>query len=125
MATITLRTAIDHVRSKVKYRQVMDFNTDQDVPLEATALQELYAKDLYRLIQKLPPANRSVFSLNVVEGYTHREISEMLDININTSKWYLAEAKKQLRKWIATNEKPVSKKVTPTFLLVQHKQAAN
>ncbi|MEO1257316.1 MAG: RNA polymerase sigma factor [Bacteroidota bacterium] len=110
MATITLRTAIDYVRSKVKYRQIMDFDSEQDVTFEAQAVENLYAEDLYRLIQQLPPTSRTVFSLNVIEGYTHREISEMLDININTSKWHLAAAKKQLRKWIAAEEKPVQER---------------
>ena len=100
MATITLRTAIDYVRANVKYSQVMDFDSDHDFPLDAGAIENLYAQDLYRLIQKLPPTSRAVFSLNAVEGYTHREIAEKLDINVNTSKWHLAEAKKQLREWI-------------------------
>lgn len=100
MATLTLRTAIDYVRSTVKYRQVMAFDNDHDLPLDADALENLFAEDLYRLIHKLPKASRAVFSLNVVEGYTHLEIAEMLGINVNTSKWHLAEAKKQLRAWI-------------------------
>ena len=107
MATITLRTAIDYVRSKVKYRQVMDFDSKRDVAFEAEAMENLFVEDLYRLIQQLPPTSRAIFSLNAIEGYTHREISEMLDININTSKWHLSEAKKQLRKWISAAEKPV------------------
>lgn len=100
LATVTLRTAIDFVRANVKYRQVMDFDNDRDIPLDARAIDQLYAEDLYRLIQQLPPTSRAVFSMNVVEGYTHPEISELLGININTSKWHLAEAKKQLREWI-------------------------
>lgn len=100
LATVTLRTAIDYVRANVKYRQVMDFDQQQDIPLDARAIDHLYAEDLYRLIQQLPPTGRAVFSMNVVEGYTHQEISELLGININTSKWHLAEAKKQLREWI-------------------------
>ena len=105
MATITLRTAIDYVRSKIKYREVMDFNHEKDISLNAQAIDDLYAEDLFKLIQKLPSTSRTVFSLNAIEGYTHREISDMLSININTSKWHLAEAKKQLRKWVMAMEK--------------------
>jgi transposase len=46
--------------------------------------------------------------MNVVEGYTHREIAELLGINENTSKWRLAEAKKQLREWL-----PLTQPLTP------------
>ena len=109
MATITLRTAIDYVRSKVKYREVIDLNSEQDISLNAQAIDDLYAEDLFKLIQQLPPTSRAVFSLNAIEGYTHREIADMLGININTSKWHLAEAKKQLRKWITAADEVVIK----------------
>jgi len=118
MATITLRTAIDHVRSHVKYRQVMEFDGGHDLPDDAVALDNLYAEDLYRLIQQLPPTGRAVFSMNVVEGYTHQEISEMLGINVNTSKWHLAEAKKQLREWLAPKISTLPKaasRLSPAF----------
>ncbi|OFY75689.1 MAG: hypothetical protein A2265_01820 [Bacteroidetes bacterium RIFOXYA12_FULL_33_9] len=49
------------------------------------------------LIQKLTPAYRTVFNLYVVESYTHQEISEILGINIGTSKSNLAKAKMKLR----------------------------
>ena len=94
LATITLRTAIDHVRSQVKYREYLDFEIEKDQPLEAAAIDQLYAEDLYRLIQKLPATSRTVFSMNAIEGFTHREIGEILGISTNTSKWHLAEAKK-------------------------------
>ena len=41
--------------------------------------------------------HRNHRGLRRVEGYAHREIAELLGINENTSKWRLAEAKKQLR----------------------------
>ena len=119
MATVTLRTAIDYVRSTVKYRQVMGFDSDRDLPLDADALDNLYAEDLFRLIQKLPQASRAVFSLNVVEGYTHREIAEMLGINVNTSKWHLVEAKKQLRAWVAPALAGDVKPASAGYALVQ------
>lgn len=119
MATITLRTAIDFVRSKIKYREVMDFENEKDISLNAQAIDDLYAEDLFKLIQKLPPNTRTVFSLNAVEGYTHKEIAEMLEININTSKWHLAEAKKQLREWIIAAEKSEIKNELKLAFLVK------
>lgn len=120
MATLTLRTAIDYVRSRVKYRQVLDFDSDHDLPFDADALENLYAEDLYRLIQQLPKASRAVFSLYVVEGYTHPEIAEMLDINVNTSKWHLAEAKKQLRAWVTSASASVIHPALAGYALVQN-----
>lgn len=97
MATITLRTAIDFVRSQVKMRSVFRLGEPPESGYDDGILEQLEAEDIYRLIQQLPPEQRVVFSMNVVEGYTHREIAELLGINENTSKWRLAEAKKQLR----------------------------
>ena len=57
-------------------------------------------EDLLKEIQLLPANSRAVFSMYVIDGYKHREIAEILEININTSKWHVAEAKKLLKKKI-------------------------
>lgn len=102
MATVTLRSAIDFVRAQGRFRQAFRFGEPPDSPQTDgnDILARLAADDIYRLIQRLPPDQRAVFSMNVVEGFTHREIAELLGINENTSKWRLAEAKKQLRLWM-------------------------
>lgn len=48
-------------------------------------------------LQSLPPGYRTIFNLYVIEGYKHREIAEMLNISINTSKSQLIWAKKKIR----------------------------
>ena len=75
----------------------MDFNVESDQSMDAEIIDRLFAEDLFRAIQQLPATMRAVFSLYVVDGYKHREIGEMLNININTSKWHLAEARKLLQ----------------------------
>ncbi len=97
IAKIVFNTAIDHVRRNTKYKQVMDFNTDSDLSTGNESLENLNAEDLYRLIQRLPTASRAVFNLYVIDGYKHKEISEMLDISVGTSKWHLANARKELQ----------------------------
>ncbi len=97
IAKIVFNTAIDFVRSHTVYRQRMDFNVEKDIEFAPEILDQLAANDLYAAIQQLPPEQRSVFSLYVLDGYKHREIAELLDINVNTSKWHLATAKKQLQ----------------------------
>ncbi len=100
LARIVFNTSIDYVRSRAKYREVMDFNIEKDQTIEAQIIEELYAKDLYTLIQSLPENTRAVFSLYVVDGYKHREIAEILNISTNTSKWHLANGKKILKQKI-------------------------
>ena len=49
------------------------------------------------IIQKVSPASQGVFSLYAIEGYTHKEIAEILGISIGTSKWHLSNARKELQ----------------------------
>jgi RNA polymerase sigma-70 factor (ECF subfamily) len=61
------------------------------------AIHNLYLEDLVVLIQELPIGYRTVFNLYVVDGYSHKEISEKLDINEGTSKSQLNRARKVLQ----------------------------
>ena len=54
------------------------------------------------LIQKLSPGYRTVFNMYVVEGYTHKEIAEMLGISEGTSKSQLSRAKVILQDMVRT-----------------------
>ncbi len=58
--------------------------------------------DLERAISLLPPKYRQVLVLHDVEGYTHREISTFLDIEIGTSKSQLFRARKAMRELLAS-----------------------
>lgn len=58
---------------------------------------------LTRIIQELPDRYRLVFNLYVLDGYSHKEIAEMLAINIGTSKSNLARAKAILKEKIELN----------------------
>lgn len=58
---------------------------------------------LTRIIQELPDRYRLVFNLYVLDGYSHKDIAEMLEINIGTSKSNLARAKSILREKIELN----------------------
>ncbi len=54
-------------------------------------------KKLWTLIQELTPAYRLVFSLAVIDGYTHEEIAEQLNISVGASKSNLSRAREKLR----------------------------
>jgi RNA polymerase sigma factor (sigma-70 family) len=60
----------------------------------------LSAQDLLKMIQTLPQGYKVVFNLYAIEGFTHKEISEMLGINEGTSKSQLARARKLLQSYI-------------------------
>jgi len=55
------------------------------------------ADDLMRLIRELPDGYREVFSLYAVEGYSHKEIADMLEISEGNSKLRMNRARKMLQ----------------------------
>ena len=95
---ITVRCALGYLDKKHVRREssVADINTDETtLPL---ALDNLGVEDIIKLVQDLPPGFRSVFNLNAIEGYNHREISEMLGITESASRSQLTRARQLLRK---------------------------
>lgn len=100
MAKIVFHTAIDHLRRQTSYKKVMDFSTVADLSVENEVTSQLAVEELFQLVQKLPPASRTVFSLYVLDGYKHREIADLLGIDEGTSKWHLSTARQELQKMI-------------------------
>ena len=96
-----INTAIDHYRKELKHYHHQDIETQ--IIQEAngvSAVSDLSHSELIRLIQELSPAYRTVFNLYVIDGYTHQEISEILNISEGTSKSNLMKARINLRKAI-------------------------
>ena len=97
IAKIVFHTAIDAVRSNHRYKQTIDLESTHESEIENDVLDRLSAGELMACIQRVTPASQSVFSLFAIEGYTHKEIADMLEISVGTSKWHLANARKELR----------------------------
>lgn len=64
----------------------------------------LEAEDLLRMIQQLPAGYQLVFNLYAIDGYSHKEIAEQLNISENTSKSQLSRARTYLQKLLAQHE---------------------
>ncbi len=60
-------------------------------------LNKMETNDLTRIIQKLPDRMRMVFNMHIIEGFSHKEIADMLEISVGTSKSHLHDARKQLQ----------------------------
>jgi RNA polymerase sigma factor (sigma-70 family) len=60
-------------------------------------------------IEKLPPASRQVFNLFIVDGFSHKEISQLLGISEGTSKWHLNAAREKLKEMLT--EKKIKLKI--------------
>jgi len=65
---------------------------------EHEVIARLLHEELMNIVSELPQGYRNVFSLNSVEGYSHKEIGKMLNISENTSKSQLTRARMSLQK---------------------------
>lgn len=106
MAKIVLHTAIDHARQQNNYRKTISFSTDADQGVESEVTSWLDTEDLYRLVQQITPASRTVFSLYVIDGYKHQEIADMLGISVGTSKWHLSNARAEMKQKVEQYYQP-------------------
>lgn len=108
-----INTAINYYRKNLRSSKFQ--NVDEiEVALtnEENVYDALSKEELIRLIQELPNGYRTVFNLNVIEGYTHKEIGAMLNISDNTSKSQLTRARSILQKKVTTL---VKQKIKPPF----------
>ena len=96
MRTIMIRTAIDFLRKQNKKQVAIEWKEEYDPSIDAEALERMSARQILYLLQHLPATTRAVFNLYIMEGYTHREVGELLRISEGTSKWHLSEARKYL-----------------------------
>ncbi|NHA03168.1 sigma-70 family RNA polymerase sigma factor [Mucilaginibacter sp. HC2] len=95
---IMIYTAIDLCRKELKFNvKSLDERDSDDYLISPSALEKLYFEDILKNIRTLPFATQTVFNLSVLDGFTHKEISEQLNISEGTSRWHLAEAKRKLR----------------------------
>lgn len=101
---IMVNTAIDHYRKNTRHR-VDDLEyARNEATKEEDAISKCSAKEILAIVQKLPPSYRSVFSLFVVEGYSHREIANKMGITESTSRSNLVKARNKLRKLLESTE---------------------
>ena len=101
MRRIIVNTAIDYYRMQTR-RRTDDLETAYEVQTsEPDAVSQLTVQEIIACIQRLSPAYRSVFNLYVVEGFSHKEIAEILHITESTSRSNLVKARTKLKDLLA------------------------
>ncbi|OQA98829.1 MAG: ECF RNA polymerase sigma factor SigE [Bacteroidetes bacterium ADurb.Bin217] len=93
---IVINTAITHYNQNLKhyYQEDIDEINESEIKKEEIYEAEYSKEELLSVIHSLADGYRMVFNLYVIEGYKHKEISEILGIDIATSKSQLHRAKK-------------------------------
>lgn len=108
---IMINTAIDYYR---KNKKSVMFADSKYVENNAEGIMEenneeeflsISTNEIMEAVQQLTPAYKTVFNMYVVDGYTHKEISEQLGINEGTSKSNFSKAKANLKKLLSNKIK--------------------
>lgn len=99
MKRIIINTAITNYRQNLKrYNQVDVANlTEDEIEIKAEDFEYTY-EELLKVVQSLPTGYRMVFNMFAIEGYQHKEIAAMLEIDVATSKSQYSRARKLLQK---------------------------
>ena len=100
---IMVNTLIDEYRKNKKYNtQITKSDDERELDYYSTgthndAESNLGYENILKLVKELPTTTAVVFNMYVIEGYSHKEIAEELDMSDGTSKWHLSTARKMLR----------------------------
>ena len=96
---VIVNTALGHLRKKKRYREIIDEYevneaslVDLDVEIDSVPFQKVIS-----LVNELPAKCSIVLKLFAIEGYTHPEIAEIMDISVGTSKSQLNRARTLLK----------------------------
>lgn len=100
---VIVNTAIDFIRADKNKYFFVPFDSEAEYEstlVENDAIKSLGIEDFYVITKCLPAGYKIILTLFIVEGYSHEEIAEKLNISIGTSKSQLAKAKKKLLKTV-------------------------
>lgn len=100
MRRIFVNTSIEQFRKNTRMTTVSEPQESNFEDRELGALDNIAAKDIIKIVQQLSPGYRQVFNMYVIEGYTHKEIGDILGISEGTSKSQLARARAILQKMV-------------------------
>lgn len=115
MRRIMVNTALEKFRKHDRLYPVEEMKIYESTEWVDDTISSITAGDLMKIIQELPPRYKMVFNLFAIEGYSHEEIGEMMDISEGTSKSNLSRARMILQKRV-TEVFETEKKLVNKFL---------
>lgn len=95
---IMVNTALNYCRKKDFKHEIANVDELYQLTTDAKAISNLSEREILKILQGLPTGYRVVFNLYAIEGFTHKEIAEKLNISDNTSRSQLAKARKLIQK---------------------------
>jgi RNA polymerase sigma factor (sigma-70 family) len=101
---IIVNTAIDKNRKDKKHLWHQDIEVAEGIGYSAGIVEQMNARDILNLLDKLPQMHRTVFNLYEIDGYSHDEIAAMLGIPTSSSRVYLTRGKEKMRALITNTQ---------------------
>jgi len=100
---VLVNTALDYKRKNMRFSQAIEMVDTEPQTTYSSAIDNLSAKDILALMKNLNETQHLVFNLYEVDGYSHKEIGEMLNIPESSSRTYLTRAKQALQSLLVTH----------------------
>lgn len=107
MKRLAVNVILDEFRRRKAYRARITLTDDERWLEEASpsevseAEAQLEAADVMACLQQLPPLERTIVNLALIDGYSHAEIAAQLNLSEGASRWHLHSARKTLRKLLS------------------------
>ena len=105
MRRIVINTITDHLRKTIRDDRKLVEVQPETAYIDSNGIGNIAYKELLKMVQALPDTQRAVFNLFVFENYSHKEISELLNIKENNSRWHLNDARKKLKEKLSAHNK--------------------
>ena len=100
MRRIVVNESLTYLRKNKSMHLKVDMEYVENKTEASTYDVTLYTEDLLKMVQQLPIGYRTVFNLYAIEGFSHKEIAQKLNISENTSKSQLSRARKLLQSYL-------------------------
>jgi len=105
MRRIVVNVCLKHLQKrKIQFKEI-EIESKNEPDIDPYVFSNVGVTELMKLISQLPDGYRTVFNLNIIEGYSHEEIAVLLGIQASTSRSQLVKARKMLQNQIVELEK--------------------
>jgi len=95
---VFITTALESLKNEKSWQYLDIVDQEEDIEnFENSAVEKLSVEDILKCISELPKGYQLVFNLFAIEGYTHAEIAEILNIKEGSSRSQFARAKQLLQ----------------------------
>ena len=98
MKRIIINIAVKYFRNKSFKNELYTIEDQPEKMVEPSAYASMAAAELMEVIDQLPDSYRTIFNLYAIEGFSHKEIAQLLEITESTSRSQLTRARASLKK---------------------------